>query len=175
MQSVKVWDPLVRLLHWGTAVLFLVDFWVFDEGDTHNTIGYVLFALVLTRLLWGFIGTKYARFSAFWPSLSEIKVHFKGLFTGDTKQYLSHNPLGAVMAVNLLVTLGLISITGIMMEPYAFGDVDAVEGLHTLLSDYAMVCVALHIAGALFQSKRSKSKLVRAMITGRKEINDRSS
>ena len=43
MQSVKVWDPLVRLLHWGTAVLFLVDFWVFGEGNTHNTIGYVLF------------------------------------------------------------------------------------------------------------------------------------
>ncbi len=175
MQSVKVWDPLVRLLHWGTAVLFLVDFWVFGEGGTHNAIGYVLFALVLIRLLWGLTGTKYARFSAFWPSLSEIKAHFKGLFTGDTKQQLSLNPLGAIMAINLLATLVLISITGIMMEPYAFGDVDTIEGLHTLLSDYALVCVVLHIAGALIQSKRSKSKLVRAMITGRKEINDHSS
>ena len=175
MQSIKVWDPLVRVLHWGTATLFLADFWVFGEGNTHNVIGYVLFALVLTRLLWGLIGTKHARFSAFWPSLSEIKVHFKGLFTGDTEQHLSLNPLGAVMAVNLLATLVLISITGIMMEPYALGDIDAVEEVHTLLSDYAMICVLLHIIGALIQSKRSKSKLVKAMITGRKEINDPSS
>ena len=175
MQSIKVWDPLVRILHWGTAVLFLADFFVFGEGATHNDIGYVLFALVLIRLLWGLTGTKHARFSASWPSMSEFKAHLKGLFTGDTEQHLSLNPLGAVMAVNLLATLGLISITGIMMEPYAFGDVDAVEGLHTLLSDYAMVCVVLHTAGALFQSKRSKSNLVKAMITGRKEINDHSS
>ncbi len=169
MQSIKVWDPLVRVLHWGTATLFLVDFWVFGEGNTHNVIGYVLFALVLIRLLWGLIGTEHARFSAFWPSLSEIKAHFKGLFTGDTKQYLSLNPLGAVMAVNLLATLVLISITGIMMD---LGDVDLVEGLHTLLADYATICVVLHIAGALIQSSRSKSKLVKAMITGRKEIDD---
>ncbi len=104
MQSVKVWDPLVRVLHWGTAVLFLVDFWVFGEGNTHNAIGYVLFALVLIRLLWGLMGTKYARFSAFWPSLSEFKAHLKGLFTGDTEQHLSLNPVGAVMALNLLAT-----------------------------------------------------------------------
>ena len=82
------------------------------------------------------------------------------------------NPLGAVMAVNLLAALVLISITGIMME---IGDNDAVEEVHVLLSDYAMLCVVLHIIGALIQSKRSKSKLVKAMITGRKEINDPSS
>ena len=176
MRSVKVWDPLVRLLHWGTALLFLADFWVFEEGSTHNAIGYVLFALVLIRLLWGLIGTKHARFSAFWPSLSEIKAHAKGFFTGGyNEQHLSHNPLGAVMAINLLATLALISITGILMEPYAFGDVDLIEGLHTLLADYAIVCVVLHIAGALFESRRSKSKLVRAMITGRKDISDHGS
>ncbi len=172
MQSIKVWDPLVRVLHWGTATLFLADFWVFGEGNTHNIIGYVLFALVLIRLLWGLIGSKYSRFSAFWPSLSEVKAHFKGLFSGDTEQHLSLNPLGAVMAVNLLAALVLISITGIMME---IGDSDAVEEVHTLLSDYAMLCVVLHIAGALIQSRRTKSKLVKAMITGRKEINDPSS
>ncbi len=172
MQSVKVWDPLIRVLHWGTATLFLADFWVFGEGNTHNIIGYVLFALVLIRLLWGLIGSKYSRFSAFWPSLSEVKAHFKGLFSGDTEQHLSLNPLGAVMAVNLLAALVLISITGIMME---IGDSDAVEEVHTLLSDYAMLCVVLHITGALIQSRRTKSKLVKAMITGRKEINDPSS
>ncbi len=169
MRSVKVWDPLVRLLHWGTAVLFLADFLVFGEGATHNDIGYVLFALVLIRLLWGLTGTKHARFSAFWPSISDIKAHSKGLFTGDTEQHLSLNPLGAVMAINLLATLVLISITGIMMD---LGDVDLVEGIHVLLSDYAIICVVLHIAGALIQSRRTKSKLVKAMVTGRKEIID---
>jgi cytochrome b len=175
MQSVKVWDPLIRILHWGTAVLFLVGFWVFGEGDTHNAIGYALFVLILIRLLWGLVGTKYARFGTSWPSLAEIKAHFRGLFGGNTEQHLSLNPLGAVMAMNLLVAMVLISITGIMMEPYALGDSDAVEGIHTLLSDYAMICVFLHIIAATVQSRRSKSKLVKAMITGSKEINEPSS
>ncbi len=172
MQSVKVWDPLVRILHWGTAVLFLLDALVFGEGETHNTIGYALFALILIRLLWGFVGSEHSRFSAFWPSRAALKAHFGEFRSGETEQHLSLNPLGAIMAINLLATLVLISITGIMMEPYAFGTLDAIEGVHVALSDYAFVCVALHVIGVIIQSRRSKSKLVKAMITGRKQIRD---
>ena len=172
MQSVKVWDPLIRILHWGTAVLFLLDALVFGESETHDAIGYILFALIIIRVLWGFVGSEYSRFSAFWPSMAAIKDHVRGFFSGKTQQYLTLNPLGAVMVINLLVTMVLISITGIMMEPWAFDTLDAIEGVHVALSDYAFICVALHVLGATIQSLRTKSKLVKAMITGRKEIDD---
>jgi cytochrome b len=171
IRSVKVWDPGVRLFHWGTALLFFANLTIFeDDSPAHIYAGYVLFALVLIRLLWGLIGTKYARFSAFRPSLSEIRAHLKGLLSGQRELHVSHNPLGALMVYNLLVTLVLISITGIMMTTDAFWGVDWVEELHELLANYALFCVGLHIAGVLLETKRSEVNLIKAMVTGRKEI-----
>lgn len=173
MQSIKVWDPFVRLLHWATAILFLANFTVIDDDSAlHNYAGYLLFALILARLLWGVIGTKYARFSAFWPKRSEIVGHLKGLFGGRSETHLSHNPLGALMVYNLLATLVLISVTGIMMESDAFWGLDWVEALHEFFANYAMICVGAHVLGVLIETKRSKVNLVRAMVTGRKDIPD---
>ena len=79
MRSIKVWDPVVRSFHWGTALLFVANFTIFeDDSPAHRYAGYLLFGLVLVRLLWGLVGTKYARFSAFWPRPSEIKAHLRG-------------------------------------------------------------------------------------------------
>lgn len=171
MRSVKVWDPLVRIFHWGTALLFIANFAVLEEdGAPHRYAGYLLFALVIVRLLWGVAGSEYARFNAFWPSLSEIKAHLFGVFKKETETHLSHNPLGAVMVYNMLATLVLISATGIMMGTDRFWGVAWVEEWHEILVEYAFVCVGIHIAGVLFETKRSKINLVKAMVTGRKEI-----
>lgn len=171
MRSVAVWDPLVRVFHWGTAALFLANFFVLDEDSAaHSYAGYVLFGLVLVRLAWGLIGTKYARFSAFWPSIAAIKAHFRDLMGDGDELHLSHNPLGAVMIFNLLAALVLISVTGLMLESDAFWGVDWVETAHEILSNYTMFCVGLHIAGALFETRRSGVNLIKAMVTGRKDI-----
>ncbi|WP_282605539.1 cytochrome b/b6 domain-containing protein [Pelagibius sp. Alg239-R121] len=171
MQSVKVWDPFVRIFHWGTALLFLANFAVFeDDGAAHRYAGYLLFGLVLLRILWGLVGTKYARFNAFWPSLRDIKEHFRGLLNRDLQPHLSHNPLGALMVYNLLIALILISVTGIMMGSDTFWGVAWVEEAHELIANYAIVCVGLHIAGVIFESRRSKINLVKAMVTGQKNI-----
>lgn len=173
MRSIKVWDPVVRVFHWGTALLFFANFAVFeDDSPAHRYAGYVLFTLVLVRLTWGLVGTRHARFSAFRPSLSDIKAHLKALLTGAPEEHLSHNPLGAVMVYNLLATLVLISVTGIMMRSDAFWGIDWVEELHEFLANYALVCVGLHIAGVMFETRRSKVNLIKAMVTGRKEIPD---
>ncbi len=173
MRSVKVWDPIVRIFHWGTALLFLANFTVFeDDSPAHRYAGYGLFALVLVRLLWGLIGTKHARFSAFWPRPSEIKAHIGELFKDEPEPPLSHNPLGAIMVYNLLATLVLISITGIMLGMDAFWGAAWVEVLHEVLSNYALVCVGLHIVGVVFETRRTKINLVKAMVTGRKYFPD---
>ena len=171
MRSVKVWDPLVRFVHWATALLFFANFTIFDDDSAiHTYAGYVIFGLVALRLLWGFVGTKYVRFSAFWPHRKDIVAHIKGLLSRRIKPPLSHNPVGAVMIFNLLATLVLISVTGIMLTSDFFHDMDWVEDLHEGIANYALICVGLHVAGVLFESLRSKVNLIKAMITGRKEF-----
>jgi cytochrome b len=173
MRSIKVWDPVVRIFHWGTALLFLANLMLL-EGDSpaHHYAGYLLLTLVLVRLLWGLVGSKYARFSAFWPRPSEIMAHMRALFTGRAEPHLSHNPLGALMVYNLLATLIMIGVTGIMMESDAFWGIAWVKELHEILAYYALVCVGLHVAGVLVETKRSRINLVKAMITGRKMVPD---
>ena len=171
MRSVMVWDPLVRLFHWSTAILFLANFTLLEEDSAaHLYAGYVLFGLVLVRLVWGLIGSEHARFSAFWPSRAEIGAHLRGLMGGRSEPHLSHNPLGALMVANLLATLVAISATGILLTLEGLSGTGWLEGLHELLSNYAMLCVGLHIAGVLLESKRSKINLIKAMVTGRKEL-----
>lgn len=173
MRSVKVWDPFVRVFHWGTALLFLANMFLLDEdGRAHAVAGYVLFGLVLARLVWGLVGTEHARFSAFRPSAAEVLAHLKGLITGRREVHLSHNPLGAVMVYNLLATLLAICVTGLMLESDAFWGIAWVEELHEVLANYATLCVGLHIAGVLLETRLSRVNLVKAMLTGRKDIPD---
>ena len=173
MQSIKVWDPLVRLFHWGTVFLFFANFAILeDDGAAHRYAGYLLFGLVLVRVLWGVIGTRHARFSSFWPSLKEVEGHVVGLFRREAEPHLSHNPLGALMVYNLLAALILIGVTGIMMGTDIFWGVGWVEEAHELLVNYTLASVVLHVAGVVFESWRSKINLAKSMVTGRKEIPD---
>ncbi|MEP1930167.1 MAG: cytochrome b/b6 domain-containing protein, partial [Roseibium sp.] len=71
MQKVKVWDPLVRIFHWSLVVLFTANAVVVeDESTLHIWVGYIVAALIAVRIIWGFVGTKYARFDSFRPSAS---------------------------------------------------------------------------------------------------------
>lgn len=171
MQSVVAWDPLVRLFHWSTAFLFLANVLFIDEDSAaHLYIGYGLFGLVLIRLIWGLVGSQPARFSAFRPSWQAVRAHLQDIIAGRPDRRVSHNPLGALMVYNLLAALIAISVTGIMMTLDSFWGVDWLEGLHEGLTNYALLSVGLHVAGVLFESKRSKVNLIGAMVTGRKDF-----
>lgn len=173
MQAVKVWDPLVRIIHWAVALLFFANLTVIDEESAaHIYIGYVVFGLILIRLVWGLIGTRYARFSAFRPSLSAAVRHLVNLLTGRRETHLSHNPLGALMVYNLLAALVLVSLTGVMADTGPFQGMDWVEEAHELVVNYTTLCVGLHVAGVLVDGWLSKTNLVKAMLTGKKEIPD---
>jgi len=173
MRNVKVWDGLVRTTHWGVALLFFANFIVIDDDSPlHIYAGYALVTLVAIRILWGLVGKGHARFAAFWPSAARVRAHLKGILWGQPGLYLSHNPLGALMIFNLLATMIAIGVTGFMLTTRAFRFEDWVEELHEGLAYYALVCVGIHVAGVLFETWRSKINLVKAMMTGVKEIPD---
>lgn len=171
MQRIPVWDRFVRITHWTVAVLVIGELTVLDKHwAVHRWAGYVVLGLVCLRLVWGLIGSRHARFSAFPPSLKAALAHLAGLLRGRRELHLSHNPLGALMAYNLWVSLLAICITGIMMKTDTFWGVDWVEETHEIVSNWVMIAVGLHVAGVVFETRHSNVNLVRAMITGTKEI-----
>jgi len=114
-RAVRVWDPLVRVFHWSLAGLFLLNFAVLeDESAAHEWVGYAIAGLIGLRLLWGLIGTRHARFSAFPPDPKAAWAHARDLLRGrpDTHPALSHNPLGALMVYALLAILLALVVNG---------------------------------------------------------------
>lgn len=170
-RDVAVWDPLVRLIHWSLAFAILLNGAITDdESKLHEWVGYVALGLVGLRLIWGIIGPRHARFSTFPPSLPASISHVGSLLADAGKVHLSHNPLGALMAYNLWLTVIALGVTGYMMTTVRYFGIDWVEDLHELAFDWLLISVALHVAGVGFDSRRSGVNLIRAMITGRKRI-----
>lgn len=170
-RTVRVWDPLVRLIHWGVAGAVLLNATVIeDEGRAHEVIGYVAFGLVAIRLVWGVIGPAHARFSAFPPNPVAALRHFAGLIRARKTLHLSHNPAGALMAYNLWATIIGMAITGYMMGTVRYFGMEWVEELHEGLFTWLMISVALHLGGMLIDSLANRVNLVRAMINGKKRL-----
>ena len=110
------WDPLVKITHWGIAAVVLWNALIVGEGSAaHIYAGYVLAGLLALRLLWGVIGTRAARFSAFPPSPARALAHIRAIRAGEHEHHVSHNPLGALMAYAIWATVSVIVASGIAM------------------------------------------------------------
>ncbi|OIQ42952.1 MAG: cytochrome B [Roseobacter sp. MedPE-SWde] len=171
MQSYYVWDPLVRLFHWSLVILFAVNALITDpEARLHELLGYAVLGLIGLRLIWGIVGSRYARFSSFPPSISGAVGHLTEIATGRTQKHKGHSPLGALMIYNLLITLTGIGLSGYLMTTDMFWGTEWPEDLHEALVTWAELSVVLHVAAVVFESRRTQVKLARAMITGYKEV-----
>ena len=195
---VKVWDPLVRIFHWSLVGFVIVALVSAEEFEgLHLIAGYAVLYLVIFRIVWGVIGTKYARFSNFIYGPATISAYLKGFFKNKSKYYLGHNPVGGIMVIALLLSLILASVSGIKAqegEEYeelsrpsisfittAHADDDNHHGghhsdshefweeTHEIFAGLTIFLIIAHIAGALITSFYHKEGLVKAMITGRKE------
>jgi cytochrome b len=115
--SVKVWDPLVRLFHWSLVAAFAIAWLSGDEESRlHELAGYAVIGLVLVRIVWGFVGTRYARFSDFVYHPSTVLDYAREMLVGKPKHYLGHNPLGGMMILALLVSLLAAGATGLALQ-----------------------------------------------------------
>jgi len=171
-RTVRVWDPVVRVFHWSFAALFLANEVLTEgESDLHEWFGYAILGLIGIRVIWGFVGPRHARFGAFPPSLGRARRHLAAMMGGEEERpTLSHNPLGALMVYNLLLTGVALGATGWMMTTDTFWGVEWVEETHELFADWGLISVGLHVAGVLVEQVRSRVDLVRAMITGDKTV-----
>lgn len=171
MNRLNVWDPFVRVFHWSVALGFAANALVVDDdGKLHQWIGYAIVALVLARILWGLIGTRYARFTSFPPSLSGAFGQLREMTSGERHIHVGHTPLGALMIYNLLAALLVIGLSGWLMTTDAFWGVEWPEELHEGAVAWAEISVVMHIAAVLFESWRTRVNLPRAMVTGCKDL-----
>ncbi len=170
-RSIVVWDPLVRLIHWGLALTIVLNGWVIDEESTqHEWIGYLAIGLVVVRLIWGLIGSRYARLSAFPPNPVAAVRHLISMPSGDKTVHLSHNPIGALMVYNIWATVLALGITGYMMGTVRFFGVVWVEEAHEMAFNWLVLSIIFHIGGVMFDTWRTGVPIFRAMINGKKCI-----
>lgn len=191
MNEIKVWDPFVRFFHWTVVVSFFIAY--ITEDDVmwlHEFAGYTILVLVIARIFWGLIGSRYARFTNFIYRPSIVKQYFKDSLGFKSKRYIGHNPLGGAMVILLLIMLLLTSWSGMKTEGIdIFGNTafniefvkpaiaddehdnngdEFWEEIHEFFANSTLLLVFLHVAGVIFSSIAHGENLVRAMVTGYK-------
>lgn len=104
--QIKVWDFFIRVFHWTLVGLFALAYLTGEiEGAIHNWAGYAIMLLIGARIIWGFVGSKHARFSDFVRSPAAVMRYLKGVLTGDAPRTLGHNPAGGWMVLLLLTSI----------------------------------------------------------------------
>lgn len=193
--KVRVWDPLVRVFHWGLVAAFATAWLTADElQPVHELAGYTVAGLIAFRLVWGLVGSRHARFAQFLKGPGETLAYLGDMARGRERRYLGHNPAGAAMIVALLVTLSGTAFTGWLMEDEtrlamipampaivapAWADDDGDEGvreavagplkdIHETLANLMLLLAALHVGGVVLASFRHHENLPHAMVTGDK-------
>ena len=148
--KIWVWDFPTRTFHWLLALSFVGAFISGDSEryrDIHLLLGYILLGLIGFRLIWGIVGTRYARFSSFLFTPSAVVNYVRSMFQGKPQHYVGHNPAGSI-AIWLLLGLGLLSgLSGLALYNEIGGE--WLEELHELSANAMLALVIVHIIGVL--------------------------
>ena len=167
--TVRIWDPVVRIFHWSLVLAFVIAWMSGDElQDLHEAAGYAIVGLLAIRVVWGFIGTRHARFSDFIYRPSAVIGYLIDTARLRARRYLGHNPAGGAMVLALIAMLAATCATGFMMTTDAYWGLDWVEETHELAANLSVVLIGLHLVGVFVASVEHRENLVAAMITGRK-------
>jgi hypothetical protein len=169
-KKILVWDAPVRTFHWLLALSF-AGAYISSESESwrllHVTLGYTLGGLIAFRLVWGVLGTRYARFGSFVRGPNAVGSYLRGLVAGRPAHYIGHNPAGAVAIVLMLVVGIAIVASGYMVYNDIGGDV--LEAVHEIAGNAMLVLVGVHLAGVVVASFLHHENLPRAMVTGFKQ------
>ena len=169
MKRILVWDLPTRVGHWLLALSFAGAFLTAESErfrDVHVMLGYTMLGLIAFRLVWGLVGTRYARFSSFLFGPAKVLEYLRSLARLKPQHYLGHNPAGS-WAIWLILLLGV--ATGASGWA-AYNDIggEVFEDLHEGLANTMLAVIGVHIAGVLVSSLLHRENLVSAMLTGYK-------
>ena len=184
LENKRVWDLPTRLFHWLMVLAFSLAWATHDDSrhlDIHTVAGYTFFGLLLFRLVWGVVGSHYARFSEFNYAPDEVITYLRSLIGSGVKQYIGHNPAGA-WAIFILLTLGLLlAVSGVVVlggeeqqGPLAgylsFDQSAPFSLLHEVIAWGMVALVIIHVSGVVIESILHRENLIGAMFRGTKWI-----
>ena len=167
--KVLVWDLPLRIFHWGLAGAFAGAFLTAESErwrDVHAVLGYTVLVLVAFRLLWGVLGTRYARFRALPLAPRRALAYLGSLLKGRPEPHLGHHPAGSLAIYALLALAAAAALTGLATFAELGGE--WVSELHEGLANAMLAVVVVHVAGVVVGSLAHRENLVAAMLTGRK-------
>ena len=168
MSRVLVWDLPTRVFHWLLAFAFFGAYLSSDDDWLvfHVVLGYTVLGLIAFRLVWGLVGTRYARFSSFTYGTQRVLAYLRSLATLRPEHHVGHNPAGS-WAIWALLALGLASAASgwIALQTRWHW----LKDLHEVLSNAMLAVVGLHIAGVVVSSLLHRENLARAMVDGYKD------
>ncbi len=173
MRKSLAYDLPTRLFHWIFAGLFVSAFFIAktidDDSPTyayHMLLGITLAFTAALRIIWGVVGTRYARFSSFRLSPRDLIEYFSSLLSNKTARELGHNPASSWAAIAMLFfTFGL-AFTGIQMAQG--NNKEFFEEIHELFANAFVLTVLVHIGGVVFHTLRHKDPIALSMVTGQK-------
>ena len=179
-----VWDVPTRLFHWLLVIFVIFSYVTGNIGGNamqyHEWSGFTILALLLFRLVWGFVGSRESRFMTFVRGPSAVVRYATTLLRSDSTHYRGHNPLGGWSIIALLFTLlvqagtGLFANDDIVTEGPLFDWVskaasDWLTRVHKLNQQVIIVLVCVHVLAVLFYFFYKHDNLVKPMITGVKQ------
>lgn len=181
--QIKVWDLFIRVFHWTLVLAFTIAYTTDDDLELlHTWSGYLIVALLVMRIVWGFVASEHARFNDFVTSLAVAKDYFKQTLRHKARRYIGHNPAGGWMVLLLIIGLLITCFSSIVLytvedQAGPLGSTvlggykhweDFFEGLHEAFANLTRLLVFLLIGGVVVESLIHRENLVRAMWYGYK-------
>lgn len=175
MKKILSYDIPTRLFHWVFAALFIIIYTIAETIDDdsvtysyHMLLGIVMALVVILRIIWGFVGSKYAKFNSFELHPKKMIEYITDIVSGKTKLFPGHNPASSWAAVLMMIfALGL-AFTGIQMSQG--NSKDFYEDIHEFLANAFLFTVIAHVLGIIFHTLRHKDLIALSMINGEKNV-----
>lgn len=178
---IRVWDLPTRLFHWLLVTFVLVSFVTGTIGGAwmpyHIRSGCAVLGLLMFRLVWGFVGGRHARFSAFVRAPGAVLRYARTLFKTAAPRHLGHNPLGGWSVLAMLLVLSVQAVTGLFANDDIFTEgplyswvskatSDWLTHIHKLNQGVVLLLVGVHVIAVLFYLIMKHENLIQPMFTG---------
>lgn len=168
-ELILVWDMPVRVFHWLLVICF-AGAWLTSESERlqmiHYAFGYCTCLLILVRLVWGLVGTRYALFSQFLKSPKAVLEHFLAMLRGHPHHDVGHNPAGGLVMFALMLLILMIGLSGYLSVKEFLSNF--ISEAHEAVASLALAVVILHVAAAIVMSLLERQNLVKSMVNGKK-------
>ncbi|MGI9260100.1 MAG: cytochrome b/b6 domain-containing protein [Gammaproteobacteria bacterium] len=179
-----IWDLPTRIFHWLLAILIGAAWYtvsISGDMDSHMLIGQSILALLLFRIIWGFVGTRYAKFSSFVYRPREILDYAKSFFSPRGGEYAGHNPLGSLAVFAMLTLVGVQAATGLFATDFdgfyrgplnglvSSATATSITDIHYTNVNILLVLIGIHVVAVLFYLFFKRDNLISPMISGEKQ------